>query len=258
MSSKRIFRFAYHTSLSNRSRFRIHQLRDGDAFAELSAALSRDYEYGGLLLNLPSEKTEPRIPVDTSFLTSADLVVLNTRPPIDDIDEGDRHYVSRSYNSFEQDIFNALKPRYFERCARSHITLSRALARQLPEKFKDRANMLFHQNINGSYISYGEYAAEPSQSPADQRLTAAFLIQIPAIREGGPGLLAAFGLAGIETLAWNYLLRTRFREWLDCYQFVMAEILPRRAPRKPTDLSFIEQWEVAPILSIPFTHDLSK
>ena len=209
-------------------------------------------------MNLPPEKQSEPIEVDTSFLTSADLVVLNTRPPIDDIDEGDKHSVRRSYNKFEQDIFKALKPKYFERCARSHIILSKALARQLPDGFTDRANMLFHQYGDGSYISYGKYDAEPSQPPANQRLTAAFLMQIPAIWEGGPGLLAAFGLAGIETLAWNYLLRTRFRDWLDSYQFVMAEILPRRVPRKPTNLSFAEQWEVEPILSIPFTDNLSK
>ena len=131
-----------------------------------------------------------------------------------------------------------------------------SLARKLPDGFKDRANMLFHQYYDGSYISYGEYAAEPSKPPTDQRLTAAFLIQIPAIWEGGPGLLAAFGLAGIETLAWNYLLRTRFRSWLDSYRFVMAELLPRRAPRKPPNLSFAEQWDVEPILRIPFTQNI--
>src|SRR5438270_9800584 len=106
MPHERIFRLAYHTSLGKRSRFRIHQLRDGDAFAELSATLyPRGYQYGGLLLNLPSEKPPEPIPVDVSFLTSSDLVVLTTRPPIDDEEEGDKHYVRRSYTKFEQDIF---------------------------------------------------------------------------------------------------------------------------------------------------------
>ena len=269
MASKRIFRLAYHTSQSSDLRFRIHQLRDGDAFLELSAALySRGYKYGGLLLNLPSEKPPDPYPVDVSFLTPSDLVILNTRPPIDDIEEEDKHLVRRSYTSLEDEIFKAVTARYFEKCARSHIVLSEALARQLPTEFKDRANMLFHQYNDGSYIAHGEYDTEPSQSPPNQKLTAVFLIQIPAIWEGGPGLLAAFGMAGIETLAWNYLLRTRFlrrgrqvaqkTDWLDSYQFLMAEVLLSRVPKKPTSLSFVEKWQVQPILSIPLAQDLSK
>jgi hypothetical protein len=268
MSPKRIFRMAYHTSLSKNSRFRIHQLRDGDAFSELSAVLySRGYEYGGLLLNLPSEKPLEPHPVDISSLTSSDLVLLNTRPPIDDIEEEDKHLVRQSFTNFEAVIFNAVKPKYFEWCARSHIILSETLARQLPTGFRDRANMLFHQSRDGSYIKHGEYASGSWRPPADQRLTAVFFIQIPALWEGGPGLLAAFGMAGIETLAWNYLLRTRFlrrgrqaaeeSDWLDSYSFLMAEVLPKKVPRKPTNLSFAEEWEVVPILRIPLTQDLA-
>lgn len=263
MAPKRIFRFAYHTSLSDKPGFRIHQLRDGDAFAELSAVLySRDYEYGGLLLNLPSLKPPAPYPVDVSFLTSSDLIVLNTRPPMDDIEEEDKHLVRRSYTTFEEAIFNKLKPKYFVRCARSHITLSKALAKQLPEGFRDRANMLFHQyaspaRVDGSYIAYGEFASESLEPPADQRLTPVFLIQIPALWEGGPGLLAAFGMAGIETMAWNFLLRTQFQDWLE-YQFLMAEVLPGELPIKPTNLSFAEDWKVVPILRIPFRKSAAR
>jgi hypothetical protein len=260
MSPKRIFRLAYHTSLSNRSRFRIHQLRDGDAFSELSAVLySRGYEYGGLMLNLPSEKPSKPIPVDVSSLTSSDLVLLNTRPPIDDVEEEVKHLVRRSYSTFEEDIFKAVTARFFETCSRSHIILVEPLARQLPPEFKDRANMLFHQSRDGSYIKHGEYPAGSFRPPADQRLTAVFYLHIPALWKDGPGLLAAFGMAGRETLAWNYLLRTRFLgwNWLDSYQFIMAEVLPGNVPRKPTDLSFAEEWKVVPILRIPLTQNLT-
>src|SRR6267143_479448 len=106
MSPKRIFRFAYHTSLNDKSELRLHQLRDGDAFAELSAPFySKGYEYGGLLLNLPSEKEADAPHFDVSSLTSSDLVLLNTRPPIHDIDQENKHPVRRSYTLLERHIF---------------------------------------------------------------------------------------------------------------------------------------------------------
>src|SRR2546428_9791180 len=117
MSPKRIFRFAYHTSQSSDLRFRIHQLRDGDAFVQLSTALySKGYEYGGLLLNLPSDEPTKAPQVDVSSLTSSDLVVLNTRPPIDDVEAEIKRPVRVSYTKLEDLIFAALKPRYFEWC----------------------------------------------------------------------------------------------------------------------------------------------
>lgn len=260
-STKRIFRFAYHTSLSAKSRrFRIHQLRDGDAFAELAPVFySRAYEYGGVLLNLPAPKPVEPYPVDVSFLNSSDLIILNTRPPIDDITEEDKHLVPRSYTTFEEKVFNVLKPKYFETCARSHIKLSEALSSRLPGEFSDRANMLFHQSRDGSYIKHGNYDADCWRPPAHQRLTAVFFIHIAALWKDGPGLLAAFGMAGMETLAWNYLLRTTFlnpasadgEEWLNCYQFVMAELLPAPIPRRPTNLTFAEKWRVVPVLQVP-------
>jgi hypothetical protein len=259
MSHKRIFRFAFHTSLSEISRFRIHQLRDGDAFAELSAVLyPRGYEYGGLMLNLPSdEKNAPE--VDVSHLTSSDLIVLNTRPPIDDLDMGVRHPVRCSNTNLEKLIFGAVKPQYFKICARSQVILSEAMAEQLPNNFKDRANILFHSSLDGSYVKYRGLGDRFWQKPPDdQKRTAVYLIQIPALWEGGPRLLASYGMAGTETLGWNYLLRTRFQEWLDSYQFLMAEVLLSKLPDKPTDLSFADKWQVTPILPIPFSRSISE
>ena len=114
MSSKRLFRLAYHASQSKNVRFRIHQLRDGDAFSELAAALySRGYRYGGLFLNLPPDEPEKELSVDVSSLTSADLLVLNTRPPIHDREEEVNRPVPESFTDLEKLIFQVLK-RYFE------------------------------------------------------------------------------------------------------------------------------------------------
>jgi hypothetical protein len=258
ISSKRIFRLAYHASQTRNSRFRIHQLRDADAFVELSAVLySRGYEYGGLFLNLPPEREEKRWriqrearPVDVSSLTSGDLLVLNTRPPKHDRKEGDKKRVPSGDNSLEALIFEALK-KYFKVCARSRILLSEEVADRLPEDYRNRAHIWFRQSHDGSYLKYRGYADDFWQKPTNLSLTAFYLLQIPALWEDGPGLLNAFGMAGTETLVWNYLLRTRFPDWVGPYQFLMAEVLPGKLPRQPTDLTFADAWEVTPILSIP-------
>ena len=252
MSSKRIFRLAYHTSQSKNVRSRIHQLRDGDAFSELAAALySRNYSYGGLFLNLPPDEPERVSSVDVSFLTSLDLLVLNTRPPVHDIEEEVNRPVPESHTDLEERIFQAVQ-RYFEKCSRSHILLAKPIAKQLPSQFRNRANIMFRQNLNGSYLKHRAYGERLWQKPAVEGLTAFYLIQVPHLWEGGPGLLAAFGMAGTETLAWNYLLRTRFPHWIRTYEFLMAEVLPAKLPPLPTDLSFADNWDVKPILSIPF------
>ncbi|HKC62405.1 MAG TPA: hypothetical protein VKB86_02150 [Pyrinomonadaceae bacterium] len=251
MSSKRIYRLAYHASQSKNLRFRIHQLRDGDAFAELAAVLySRGYRYGGLFLNLPPDEPQQASPVDVSFLTSSDLLVLNTRPPLDDIEEDDKKRVPLGHTSLEADVFKALKL-YFRTCARSHIKLSENVAEQLPADFRNRANIMFRQCYDGSYLKYRGYGDRFWQKPVDERLTAFYLIQIPSLWKGGPGLLAAFGMAGTETLAWNYLLRTRFQKWVGAYQFIMAEVVPSKLPKQPTDLTFADGWKVRPIIRIP-------
>lgn len=261
MSPKRIFRIAYHSSQRSDPRFRIHQLRDGDAFAQLSMVLySRGYdEYGGLLLNLPSESKVEAPPVDGSFLTSSDLVVLNTRPPINDKSAHNRHRVRCSYTELEDKIFAALRPGYLKKCARSEIILPEVIAKQLHGDFRNKAFIQFHSSQDSSYMRYRGYDDEFwSKPPVDEKRTAVYLIQLPAIWPGGPGLLAAFGMAGAETLVWNYLLRTRFRKWIDSYQFLIAEVLLRNLPDRPIDLSFADDWEVTPMLRIPFSQNISE
>jgi hypothetical protein len=253
MSSKRIFRLAFHSSQSNDTRRRIHQLRDGDAFVEMSPVLySEGYEYGGLLLNLPPGEAGKASTVDVSFLTSSDLLVMNTRPPMDDIEEEDKKRVPSSSTNLEQSIFDALKP-YLAKCARSRVKLSETIARQLPEHFGERAYIWFHEYTDGSYIKYRGLNDKSWQIPSGPNRTAFYLIRIPAIWEGGPGLLATFGMSGTETLVWSYLLRTRFPEWVLSHEFLMAEAVPGVIPQQPTDLSFADDWVVTPILQLPFS-----
>jgi hypothetical protein len=255
MSPKRVFRLAYHTSLSGDTRLRMHQLRDGDAFLHLLPLLiKREYEFEGLLLNLPSAGPKTAPEVDVSFLTSSDLVVLNTRPPIDDKRARVRRPVRWSYTKLENLIFAALKPRYLDFCARSQVTLPEAIARELKPGFENKADIQFHSSQDSSYLRYSGFEEKVWHKPLkSEKRTSVYLIQLPAIWSGGPGLLASFGMAGTETLIWNYLLRTRFQEWLDSYQFLIAEVLLQEIPKQPLDLSFCDNWEVTPMLYIPLS-----
>ena len=251
MPAKRLFRLAYHASQSKNVRFRIHQLRDSDAFSELAAALySRDYRYGGLFLNLPPDEPQKESAVDVSSLTSSDLLVLNTRPPLHDKEEEVNRPVPVSGTDLEKRIFRAVQ-RYLEKCSRSHILLAKHLADQLPEQFRNRANIMFRQNRDASYIKHREYGTRLWQKPTVEGLTAVYLIQIQQVWEDGPGLLVAFGMAGTETLAWNYLLRTKFPHWLGSYEFLMAEVLRDPLPTQPATLSFADNWNIVPVLQVP-------
>jgi len=159
----------------------------------------------------------------------------------------------------ENKIFAALRPGYLQKCARSEIILPEVIAKQLHSNFRNKAYIQFHRSQDSSYMRYRGYEDEFWSRPrADEKRTAVYLIQLPAIWPGGPGLLAAFGMAGTETLVWNYLLRTRFLEWIDSYQFLIAEVLLRDLPDRPIDLSFADDWEVTPMLSIPFSQSISK
>src|SRR5436305_12890145 len=151
----RFFRFSYHAPKEEDRQLRPHQVRDGAAFAELTARLySNGYDYGGLLLNYPADDLQQTVQIDTSFLRPDDLLVLTTRPPLDDEKHRDHKQLKRSHTSLEEQIFETLR-RYFEICARSHIRLSRLVAEQLGN-FANRADIEFFQKADAlsSYKSY--------------------------------------------------------------------------------------------------------
>lgn len=251
MPTRRLFRFAYHTAQTTKGRFRPHQLRDADAFAELSPVLyARGFTYGGLLLNLPAENRDKAPQVDISSLSASDLIVLNTRPPIHDLKEEDERPVACSYSNLEDKVFEAFSP-YLEICARKRVRLSEKTAHMLPEEYKSRADILFKVNVDAAYKKYRPYGQRvPWQTLKNSDQTAAYLIQVAKLWEGGPGLLAAFGMTGTDTLVWNYFLRTRHEEWVGPYRFLMAEVETHDPPLLPTDLSFADGWTVKPILQI--------
>ena len=76
------------------------KIRDGAAFSELSAPLAKlGYEYGNILFNSPFDpKKDKKLgPEHFKFIKPNDLIVLTTRPPLDDRKHGDKKPVSYTH-----------------------------------------------------------------------------------------------------------------------------------------------------------------
>jgi hypothetical protein len=237
----------------NDRQLRPHQLRDADAFNEISALLNqKGYTYGGLILNFPPKKGARPRRVDTSFVTSNDLIVLTTRPPLDDEKAKGKKLISRSHTTLENKVFAALRP-YLRSCTRLIVELSPRLAEQLPVAVANRACIEFKGGYGATYKSYSSHGLLSMQKAGFPSRTAMYLVHPPKRHKDDPDILCAFGMGGTETLIWAYLLRTKFPDklTLDAPRFVMAELTTHRVPLAPIDFSFADTWQVEFLLDVP-------
>src|SRR5581483_4019860 len=167
----RLFRFTYPDSRTNGPPG-LHQLRDADAFTQLAAVLAPPFVYSGPLLNDDGLSIEPRLFVET------DLVVTNSRIPLDD-DRVDGHKRSvLTHSPLEQCIVAALRP-YFRVCARSLVSLSPEVAASLDERFADRAVIGFKVHGEAIYRNLRRADDLRDHRPPRTGLTAAFFIRVP-------------------------------------------------------------------------------
>jgi len=242
MSQRRFFHFAYLTpGRDDRPRYPF-QLRDGPAALFLFEALSeRGYRYAGPIVNRPPGPDMP--PFDDSVLRETDLVLLTTRPPMDDLEVGDKKSIPRSHTKLEEKLFEGSLRERFKRCARSEIVLTEETA-AISEEIAKRQSMIFRQNLGASYHAYGSpVSGEWRRFKKPEPLTAAFLLYAEHAWPQGPALLAAFGMGGNETLVWCHQLATRFQHLLFTTPFAMAEL--RTTPlADPTSIHFADNWEV--------------
>ncbi len=256
MADKRFFRFGYLCDQRVDRPLATHKLRDTDAFCEISAVLwERKFKFGGLLINYPKAAyPEDKSLEETRFLTSSDILVLTTRPPLNDMPYKHRRTVTPSGTDFEQMKLFPVLTQHFLYCSRVDVVLSKTLAGSLKKGYENRAHVEFYQRAEASYKSTGSYNKHPTDCVGwDARTTAAYLLQTPPIWEGGPRLLTAFGMSGTIGLVWSYLLRTRFPDLLDDRsRFVMAEII-RSTPIPPPaqmTLGFADDWEATIIANL--------
>ena len=225
---------------------RIHTVRDGAAFAALRPAISGRYAPGRPLFSV----RHPEWELTLDHFDKEDLIVMPTRPALDD--KRSRKTILTSGGRLEVACFEAIRP-FFAVLARDRVTLARNLAAQLPDGYRNRADIWFHQhrrgddNVGARYAwcrdPYADRGQRRRSAPIDRAATAAFVV-MTRLRAGGPTLLAAFALDGETTLAWCHLLALNYPYLVDGERFVMAELIADPMPERPPDLSFVERWPV--------------
>lgn len=199
----------------------IHMLRDGNSFNFVSSCVAREFTDCGIILNLPPGVYKKEGPDFGPLppIKHDDLLVLATRPPIDD-DEDDRRSISESASEIEEAIFKELK-KVFEYCSRKTVLLSEAFMEDLDASSRKYATVQFNVNKNAywnrhSSIRSGDrwkrfHKLGKLQAAANPRKTLGYLVYIPEIPFGeNPSLLTSFGMNGTSNLLWNFAVKTHF------------------------------------------------
>lgn len=258
-----IHRIAYHTPVRAGRALQPNHMRDGDGAIFVTGALyPAGYTYAGPIFNYPYRPPKNGLDLrrldpqdidpaqldqtDERRVGKGDLLLLSTRPPMDDHVIGNRRCIKRSFTSLEHRLFEGPLRSVFKTCARSEIVLTSAVTRNAPD-LAHRQSMMFYQNGRATYQSCGS----PSSGwqtfpcgPRDEHVTAAFLVYAQEAWPDGPALLAAFGMGGTDTLGWCALLATRFKHLLCTTPFAMAEIRSRPQRKHPTSMDFVDSWDV--------------
>jgi hypothetical protein len=254
---KGFYRFAYAAPIKDGEDPKPFKTRDGAAFDELTFGLHElKYKYQGLIYNYPFD---PNIgaPLGKDHFTflepNRDILVLTTRPPLDDERHGDKKTVKRSHTDLEDAVVESLR-RFFTVCARSHVQLTADTAKFLKAPACAKADMKFHQHKDArmfEYMALGEFRG--IRVPEDEYRTMAFLVHLGAIERYGCELLAAFGMGGIETLIWNRFIRNNLSKysWLKKPVFVVAELNLINTPLRPITLDFVDRIGVEILLEQP-------
>ena len=252
------------------------QVRDGAAFAELGAWLSRrGFEYGRLIPNRlprPEEFREKRAELEgashhgrrhvedvvtyreiqDSFLEPGDLVIVPTRPPLNDLDHQDKVRSQPGFTTLEQKIFRECR-QYLDVCSRSHVRFTPAVAERLPGNFADRADVTVRQ-VKGPWyrvLKRLDGRGRPSRFSDRPRRTAAYLLYLPEVKTlHRAGLLVAFGMGGDQTLVFAHRLRTDLEPLLDRPGFTMVEMTAPDDATACGGLAFAHDWKMEIVLQM--------
>jgi hypothetical protein len=258
MANRDLYLFLYHAGVVRDRDNQPFRMRDLEAAMMLVRALERKYglKLRQAIYNYPKRGPGP-YPFDLRRFRKGDLIVVPTRPPMDDEIVQNKRVIDRSYTELEYAIFAALRPT-FRKCSRPEILLDDTVA-AISSKIADRQSLLFHQNGGSMLDAYGKPDTCDYTDVADgERITTAFLVYVEEAWPDGPGLLVAFGLAGTETLVWAHHLAGELRGLLCTTTFALAE-MPAAEPSFCTeDSDFAAKWPVkvvgrAPRLPVPPT-----
>ena len=241
----------------------LHMLRDSTACLHLADLVNRRYNYGGILYNLPPDiykRQKPKVS-QLSHLSRNDLILLTTRPPLNDRQGYHKRWIFQSGSDLENIILQNMKM-FFVHCDRRHIILSNKIA----SKFKSRDDSSYRAIIFDIYIdAYIAYKANvdnlgylenPINKVSNSKATIGFIVYIPQLIKKNakkidtPGVLSVFSLNGTMTLVWSYFVWAK-------YSNLINEIISSKKPRIilakfkpeisndiiPTDLSFVDSME---------------
>lgn len=232
-------RFAYSAAMREGEEPQPFKIRDGAAFSEITAPLvDLGYRYGQLIYNPPfhPQKSTSLGREYFDFVKPNDLIVLSTRPPMDDSTSGDKKRLSQSRTHLEQQIFAECQ-KYFTTCTRSHIELSETVGADF-----ERAYLVFQQHKGARLKSYRHLTGNKrTKIPKEKDLSVGFFLHTKTIPVYNCSLVVSFGMGGWETLVWNRIVRTRFAEWLRNPVFVVAEMTIGKFPQKSATLDFVDK-----------------
>ena len=229
--------------------------RDPEANAQLRIALhGLGYDFGESILNFPPNQSnfdllpeESLTRVELPFVHEEDILVLTTRAPLSDGIHMDSKKIEPSNSNIERALFFQLW-RYFKVCSRSFVALTDEAASFLPIGKKNRAEMTFYQQGCRYMHLQALQGRRSPRSPLGER-TAAFLLRFDEIWPSGPGLVCAFGLNAISTLAWCSMLRYRCPWMLENRGLTMVELHPTEAPERASTYEWTRDWKMTPVFT---------
>lgn len=198
----------------------VHMQRDGASALCIMSLLKDKYVLADVLLNLEPEVYGYAEAVCMPFdeFQPNDLILMTTRPPLNDEREFGRRAIHRTDSALEKVILKDLR-RIFRHCDRQCVILEKEVIASVKKRDRGRSYraVMFHVNRD-AFV----HSAADVDNPTDLEMrgqafkkaaTVAYLAYLPHIEDGGregPGLLAVFGMNGTATLLAAHLLRSEF------------------------------------------------
>ena len=242
----------------------LHMLRDGFAALHIYSVLKELYDFGEVLLNLPPNVYAEEGPEFEPYpnLSERDLILLCTRPALDDTKD-DKRNLPRSGSVIEKMIFGEDEEgnpcgkgicSFFNHLSRKYIILSNEIASKInDQEAKTYRGIEFHVNYDSFYCRRGNvkhiHALTRATTIIGSKSTLGYIVYIPNLKnEKGKktaGVLSIFGLNGTATLLFAKLLSLERPELLlDIIKskqprLIGAEFTPTFSDkRRPSSLSF--------------------
>jgi hypothetical protein len=193
---------------------------------------------------------------DITLLRKGELIVMTTRPPLDDNDEEGFLVIHRSNSPLENRIFTAVRP-HFSTCSRREVILSSRYMKAFKKNHEDRCSTTYtakgkktkYLNIARYQATVNEYKRIRKWTHGDGIRTGAYLLYIREAWASGPDILIVFGMTGSIGLIWAFLVRKKFPHLLDKPVIAMSELIIGEIPERPKNLEFSLSWDVQILLA---------